>query len=63
MKCLELVGNQLLLPRIALECDLEAREFVCQNRGMFEYDPCRDVLIMKPWAVSTGLRAIKNRIA
>lgn len=55
---LEIVENELLIPRIALEYQSEDAAFVKYNPGMFTYDPCREVLVMKPWAVSAGLRAI-----
>lgn len=58
MRTLELAGNDLLIPRIALEMDNEDAHFVREHPGMFTYDPARDVHVMKPWANSSGLRAI-----
>lgn len=58
MKSLILVGNELVISCKALEEDVEAANFVRENKGVFEYDVIREVWIMKPWAVLVGLRAI-----
>ena len=60
MRGLELVGNELIITRLALESDADDARFVRDNPGMFTLCPMRDVYIMKPWASSSGFLATKK---
>jgi hypothetical protein len=51
------------MPRIAVLQDDEAAAFVREYPGMFTYEPDREVFVMKPWAVSAGLRGMTKGAA